>query len=91
MNNAVAEFLSHDSLIRLGCFLGVLAAMSVWELLTPRRKLTVAKTPRWASNLGLVALNAAVTKLVIPISAVAFAETARIRGWGLLNSVAWPT
>jgi hypothetical protein len=85
-----AEFLSHESLVRVGCFVSVLAAMSVWELVSPRRKLSVSKSPRWASNLGLVALNAAVTRLVVPITAVAFAETARVRGWGLLNSVDWP-
>lgn len=91
MHDLMAAWLSHESLVRLSCFLGMLVAMGLWELLSPRRRLTVAKAPRWTSNLGLVAINAAVTRLVIPVSAVALAETARVRGWGLLNSVTWST
>ena len=91
MDKLIAELLSHESLVRLSCFLGMLVAMGLWELISPRRRLTVAKGPRWTSNLGLVAINAAVTRLVIPVSAVVLAETARVRGWGLLNSVTWST
>lgn len=82
-----------ESLIRMGCFLSVLAAMGVWEVIAPRRKLTVSKGPRWVSNLGLVVLNGISTRILIPVTAVGFAEIAHDRGWGLLNIINgefWP-
>lgn len=93
MGTQGAELLSTTSLTWLICFLGVLAVMSVWEVVAPRRRLTVSKGPRWASNLGLVVLNAVVTRIVIPVSAVGLAEFMDHRGWGLINlgmATAWP-
>lgn len=79
-----------EAAVRLGCFAGVLVAMAVWELLAPRRHLTVRKTPRWASNLGLVVLNTITARLLIPVTAVAAAGLAESRGWGVLHVVDWP-
>lgn len=76
--------------VRLGCFLGVLLGMALWELFAPRRKLNVRKAPRWASNLGLVALNVILARVMIPITAVGAAMFAESRGWGLLHLVDWP-
>lgn len=64
--------------------------MALWELLAPRRRLTVRKAPRWASNLGLVVLNTIAARLLIPVTAVAAAMLAESRGWGLLHLVHWP-
>jgi sterol desaturase/sphingolipid hydroxylase (fatty acid hydroxylase superfamily) len=76
--------------VRLGFFLGVLLIMALWEAYAPRRRLTARKTPRWASNLGLVALNAMLVRLVVPITAVGAALAAASHGWGVLNFVDWP-
>ncbi len=76
--------------VRLGFFLGVLFVMALWEVLAPRRSLTVRKGPRWASNLGLVALNAVLARWLVPITAVGAAIVAESRGWGLLHLVGWP-
>jgi hypothetical protein len=38
--------------LRLGVFLGILAAIAVWEALAPRHALTTLKSARWARNLG---------------------------------------
>uniref|UniRef100_A0A7C2K1F3 Sterol desaturase family protein n=1 Tax=Schlesneria paludicola TaxID=360056 RepID=A0A7C2K1F3_9PLAN len=76
--------------VRLGFFGGILLVMTLWELAAPRRALTVRKAPRWASNLGLVAMNVVLARLLIPISAVAAAVLAESRGWGLLHQVEWP-
>ena len=76
--------------IRLIAFGGVLVAMALWELVAPRRQLSVRKGRRWASHLSLVVLNTIVTRLVIPITAVAAAVIAESRGWGLLHRVEWP-
>jgi len=40
--------------IRLGFFFGVLALMAIWELLAPRRALTISKTARWFANLAII-------------------------------------
>jgi sterol desaturase/sphingolipid hydroxylase (fatty acid hydroxylase superfamily) len=77
--------------VRLAFFGGVLLVMTLWELLAPRRRLTVRKAPRWASNLGLVALNVVLARLLIPTTAVAAAFVAQSRGWGLLHLIDWPT
>jgi sterol desaturase/sphingolipid hydroxylase (fatty acid hydroxylase superfamily) len=79
-----------ESTVRLVSFGGVLLAMVAWELLAPRRKLTVNRPVRWLSNLGLVALNTILARLIVPITAVAMAELAVARGWGILNWVQWP-
>ncbi len=76
--------------VRLGVFLGVLLLMAIWEVLAPRRPLTVGKPLRWASNLSLVVLNALLARLLIPITAVGATVLAESRGWGLLHLVNWP-
>lgn len=76
--------------VRLGCFVGVLLLMTLWELRAPRRRLSVAKTPRWMSNLGLVVLNVVLARFVIPVTAVAAAVISQSQQWGLLHLVDWP-
>ncbi|EGW55208.1 sterol desaturase family protein [Candidatus Endoriftia persephonae] len=71
--------------VRLGFFFGIFAIMAAWELLTPRRTLTVSKSIRWANNLGLVFLNSFILRLLFPAAAVGVAALAEQRGWGLLN------
>jgi sterol desaturase/sphingolipid hydroxylase (fatty acid hydroxylase superfamily) len=75
-----------ELLVRLGAFVGVLAAMAAWEVLAPRRARLFPRRVRWSSNLGLVALNALVVRLAFPVAAVGFAAIAAERGWGLLNA-----
>ncbi|MFY9973503.1 MAG: sterol desaturase family protein [Chromatiaceae bacterium] len=76
---------THEAAIRLGAFLGIFSIMALWEVLAPRRALTVSKPLRWASNLGLVVLNTLVLRLLFPAAAVGVAAVAAERGWGLLN------
>jgi sterol desaturase/sphingolipid hydroxylase (fatty acid hydroxylase superfamily) len=71
--------------VRLGFFFGIFAIMAAWELLAPRRTLTVSKSIRWANNLGLVFLNSFILRLLFPAAAVGVAALAEQRGWGLLN------
>jgi sterol desaturase/sphingolipid hydroxylase (fatty acid hydroxylase superfamily) len=84
------DLLHHESLFRLGCFASVLLAMALWEALAPRRRLTVGRPLRWASNLGLIAVATLVVRFLLPLGAVGTAVVARERGWGLLNNVALP-
>ena len=76
---------AHEPAIRLGFFLGTFALVALWELAAPRRALTVSKTLRWASNLGLVVLNTVLLRLLFPVAAVGVAAFAVANGWGLLN------
>ena len=82
----INEFvMSYEAAIRLGFFLGVFGVMAVWELVAPRRALAVSKVVRWVNNLGLVAFNTFILRLVFPAAAVGMAVFAQQQGWGLLN------
>jgi len=87
----MSEFIvSHQTAIRLTCFCIILAVMMAWEFGAPRRVLSVARSRRWTSNLGIVALNTVALRLIFPIAAVGVAAIAADRGWGLLNSITLP-
>lgn len=77
--------LGNELPIRLSFFFGIFAVMAVWEILSPRRKLTVSKGLRWANNLGLIFLNTVILRLLFPTAAVGVALFAQQQGWGLLN------
>lgn len=77
--------LANEPVIRLAFFLGVFAVVGLWELVAPRRAPTASKALRWASNLGLVALNTLLLRLAFPLAAAGMAAFAAARGWGLLN------
>lgn len=80
-----ALIMSHEVAIRLGFFFGVFGLIAVWEILAPRRRLTVPKTVRWANNLGLVVLNTLLARVLFPAAAVGMAAFASTQGWGLFN------
>ena len=82
--------LAHEPLIRLGAFAGILAVMALWEWLSPRRHQEIGRARRWPSNLGIVALNTVVVRLVFPAAAVGTALLAEARGWGLFHTLAAP-
>jgi sterol desaturase/sphingolipid hydroxylase (fatty acid hydroxylase superfamily) len=77
--------MANEILLRLSFFFGIFAVMAVWEILSPRRTLTVSKGVRWINNLGLTFLNTLVLRLLFPAAAVGVAATAQSHGWGLLN------
>ena len=77
--------LLHEPAIRLGFFLGILTVMAGWEVLAPRRALTISKPGRWINNLGIVFLNSFLVRLIFPAGAVGLALFAGKQGWGLFN------
>ncbi len=77
--------LTNEKPIRMGFFFGVLAVMALWEIVAPRRRLTVSKSVRWVNNLGLVFLNSFILRVLFPAAAVGVALTASKHGWGLFN------
>ncbi|MBI3993728.1 MAG: sterol desaturase family protein [Candidatus Lambdaproteobacteria bacterium] len=87
----MTEFvMTYEAAIRLGCFLGVLSLMALWELLAPRRALSVSRALRWTNNLGIVVLNSLLLRLAFPLAAVGMAALAAERGWGLLHAMEVP-
>jgi sterol desaturase/sphingolipid hydroxylase (fatty acid hydroxylase superfamily) len=76
--------------IRLSAFVGIFLAMAAWELLAPRRPWAVGRVARWPSNLGMVAVDVAAVRLLIPTAAVGVALIASDRGLGLFHLLGWP-
>lgn len=76
--------------IRLTAFFGVFGVMALWEVLAPRRRLTVARSSRWTSNIGIVVINSLLVRLLFPTAAVGMALAAEQGAWGLLHQIAVP-
>ena len=72
--------LQNETVIRLTVFFGILAVVAMAEIALPRRRLTVSKLRRWASNLGIVFLNSALVRLLLPATAAGFAAFA-VQPW----------
>src|SRR5690348_8333253 len=83
-------FFNHPSLIRLGCFAGVLLVMAVWEACAPRRRLALGRTGRWPGNLGLAAVNTLAVRFLVPSGVLGVAALAEENDWGLLNQLDVP-
>src|SRR2546423_15551135 len=81
---------AYEPLIRLGAFAGVFVVMAGWEVLTPRRPQTVGRNWRWPNNLGALAVDALLVRVVLPITRVGLALVAEARGDGLFNIIALP-
>ena len=79
-----------EPLLRLGAFAGVFVAVALWEALAPRRRQRFGRAQRWPHNLGLIALNAVMVRLLAPGAAIAVALAAEEHRWGLLNLLALP-
>lgn len=76
--------------IRLTAFLGVLAAIALWEIAAPRRRRDFPRVIRWTNNLALVIVDTVILRLTFPILAVGLAVMAEDRGWGLFNNLDIP-
>lgn len=84
------DFAVLEPVVRASLFVGVFALMAGWEALAPRRARLHSRWVRWPRNLGLVALNTVVVRLIFPTAAVGFAALAAQRGWGVLNVLELP-
>ena len=81
---------ANEPAIRLGFFVGIFAVVALGELAAPRRTPSQPRWLRWYANIGIVALNTAAVRLLVPMVPVALAVLAEERGWGVLNMVALP-
>jgi len=82
--------LEREAVIRLGCFAAIFVVMMCWEVLAPKRVLSVSRLQRWSNNLGLLLLNSLVLRLLFPAAAVGIAYAAAEAGWGLFNWLTLP-
>jgi hypothetical protein len=73
------------TLIRTVCFISIFAAVTLWELASPKRRLTVSKPGRWGNNLGIIVIDTLIARLLFPTVAVGVAAAAGQSGWGLLH------
>lgn len=76
--------------IRVGSYAAVFAALALWEWSAPRPKLVAGRTVRWPGNLGILAVDIAVVRLLVPTAAVGFALVAEQEGWGLFRALGVP-
>lgn len=83
------NLLAIESTVRLSAFLSIFACMALWELLAPRRQLTVRKSQRWLNNLGLVVVNTLVIRFIFPAAAVGTAVWAETQQIGLIHWLEW--
>lgn len=88
---SIYEFVTeNEKTIRLSFFVGMLLVMAIWEVIAPRRALTVSKAVRWANNLGLVFFNSFIVRFLFPTAAVGVAVMATENQWGLFNLIDVP-
>jgi sterol desaturase/sphingolipid hydroxylase (fatty acid hydroxylase superfamily) len=79
-----------DAGVRVSAFVAVFAVMASWEVMAPRRVRSLPRRARWPLNLGLVALNTSLLRIVFPLGAVGGAIWAGKAGWGLLPVIGAP-
>ncbi|MGQ4275816.1 sterol desaturase family protein [Pseudidiomarina sp. E22-M8] len=75
---------------RLGCFVGVLAIMLLWERLQPKRQAQLPAKRRWPANLGIVVINTVVLRVLIPAGAIGAALWSADVSFGLMHYWDWP-
>ncbi|MFV2058616.1 MAG: sterol desaturase family protein [Thiohalomonadales bacterium] len=83
--------LANELTIRLSFFITILAAIAIWEIIAPKRLLTISKGLRWFNNIALVVVNSIVIRLIFPTAAIGVAYFAQTHGWGLLHYYPIPT
>lgn len=77
-------------ILRLAAFILMFGMLALAEALWPRRSLTVVKSGRWLTNIGIIIADSLVVRLLLPIAPVTLAATAQADGLGLFNLLALP-
>ena len=75
---------------RLGVFFAILLAMALWETVLPKRTWRLPRMRRWTHHILLSALNTVVVRVVIPLTAAAYALTLQGSHVGILNWLPLP-
>jgi sterol desaturase/sphingolipid hydroxylase (fatty acid hydroxylase superfamily) len=64
--------------------------MAIWEVIGPRRTQIIGRSRRWPNNLGVVAVDTVLVRILFPTTAVGLALIANAQGLGLFNMVPFP-
>ena len=80
------DLVAHEPAVRVAIFAAAFALIATFEIVAPRRPLTVARRSRWPSNLAVVLLNTLFVRALLPVTAVSMAMLAEERGWGLFHA-----
>lgn len=80
----------YESYIRLSAFFGVFVVMAAWEFIVPRRRQSIRREWRWPNNLGVVAVDTLLVRILFPTTAVGLAILAQAHGFGLFNIIEMP-
>ncbi len=86
--------MSKEIALRIGVFIAVLIVFAVAERLWPRRELTQPRPDRWLANLGVVAVNNLIVRLlfanfVLPVGLAAWAQAHGVGLFNLIEAPAW--
>ncbi len=79
-----------DIAFRGGIFLGVLVALLVLEACVSGPNPSATRSRRWPANVGLILLDTALARLLLPAGVVGAALWAQAHGFGVFNQFAWP-
>jgi sterol desaturase/sphingolipid hydroxylase (fatty acid hydroxylase superfamily) len=82
--------MNNEAIVRFVAFAGVLAALTAWELLAPRRPRSIGRTVRWPSNIGVVVLDTVLVRFLFPSSVIGLALACEAHSWGLFQVLALP-
>lgn len=82
--------MAQEPIIRVGFLIGMVAIMALWEVVAPRRALTVSKAYRWVNNWGIVITGTLLTRVIFPAGAVGLGFFVESQGWGLLQVLDMP-
>jgi hypothetical protein len=77
--------MENEAIIRLSIFLGIFGALSLVEVLKPRRARVVSRKKRWFTNWGIILVDTLALRLlalVLPMLAVGAAVDAHALGLG---------
>lgn len=81
--------IAHEAHVRFAAFLAVLALLLAAQELWPRRASATRRGARWGVNLSLVAIDAIVVRLLVPLGAAGAALWASREQVGLFAQLPW--
>jgi len=74
-----------EMIIRLAAFALFFSAFALWELVAPRRGLSIGRLRRWPGNLGILLVDILTVRVLVPTAAVGASLYAAGHGFGLIN------
>jgi sterol desaturase/sphingolipid hydroxylase (fatty acid hydroxylase superfamily) len=81
----LSPILDNQVAVRLAALLAIVVLVASWEILKPRRELSMSKALRWTNNWLISVLNSVMLSLLFPLLAVGLALLAEEKNWGLFN------